>query len=310
MTDTVLTVTDARKRFGETEALSGARISLQRGEWLGLLGPNGAGKTTLVRAIAGRVQLDVGEITLLGRSLFEPADAAVARRGLGVVPQEIALYSRLSAEENLRAWGRLCGVSGRGLDERIDWALEWTGLVERRKTLVEGFSGGMKRRLNIACGVLHEPEVILLDEPTVGVDPQSRARIWDMLKELQQRGATLLLTTHQLDEAQEVCERITIVDGGKTIASGTFPELVEQTLGRGRRVLFTLEHPVATLTDFEPASKGRSRVWSRTVDDLAADLPSCLETLEREGHTVVDVEVVRPNLQAVFLHLTGKELRE
>ena len=308
--DAVLTVTDARKRFGETEALRGAKISLARGEWLGLLGPNGAGKTTLVRAIAGRVQLDVGEITLLGRSLFEPADARAARRRLGVVPQEIALYTRLTAEENLRAWGRFGGVSGKELDERIEWSLDWTGLADRRKQLVEGFSGGMKRRLNIACGVLHEPEVILLDEPTVGVDPQSRARIWEMLKELQQRGATLLLTTHQLDEAQEVCERITIVDGGKTIASGTFPELVEQTLGRGRRVLFTLEHPVSSLGGFDPTSAGSSAVWSRNVDVLATDLPSCLESLERMGHVVVDVEVNRPSLQAVFLHLTGKELRE
>ena len=333
MTSSVLTITSAQKRFGETEALRGAQLDLARGEWLGLLGPNGAGKTTLVRAVAGRVRLDRGEITLLGQTLANNgADTAAARSKLGVVPQDIALYPRLTARENLWAWGRLHGVDRSALSERVAWALEWTGLSERGKQLVETFSGGMKRRLNIACGVLHRPEVILLDEPTVGVDPQSRVRIWEMLRQLQQDGASLLLTTHQLDEAQQVCERIVIVDHGDTIAAGTFDELVEQTLGRGRRVAFQLADPPGEIPEgFSAGAEGagsaehvvssnsklggspaigNDRYVSCLIEDIAIELPNRLTRLADAGHVVMDVEVTAPSLQAVFIHLTGRELRE
>ncbi|NJL27997.1 MAG: ABC transporter ATP-binding protein [Thermoanaerobaculia bacterium] len=171
----VLEVTDAARRYGEVAALCGVDLQLERGEWLGLLGPNGAGKTTLVRAIAGRVRLDRGEIALFGQRL-------------GVVPQEIALYPALTARENLVTFGSLHGLGRRELTLRIAWALAWTGLAERADEPVRGFSGGMKRRLNIAASVLHRPDVLLLDEPTVGVDPQSRERIWQMLAELRRGG--------------------------------------------------------------------------------------------------------------------------
>src|SRR5262245_9090493 len=179
---TGLSISGAAKRFGGTQALDGAGLSLFRGELLALLGPNGAGKTTLVRSIAGRVRLDAGEITLLGERLAGPGGAARLR--LGVVPQEIALYDLLTARENLYAVGTSHGVPRPELAERVAWALEWTGLADRSREPVKRFSGGMKRRLNIACGVLHRPEVVLLDEPTVGVDPQSRERIWEMLGRL------------------------------------------------------------------------------------------------------------------------------
>src|SRR5207302_3936543 len=196
---------------------------------------------TLVGAVAGRVRLDRGEIELLGRKLD---GANGARRALGVVPQEIAVYPLLTARENLEVFGRFHGLSGTRLQEQVSNALHWTGLADRAREPIKGFSGGMKRRLNIACGVLHQPEVVLLDEPTVGVDPQSRERIWEMLDRLKQAGTSLVLTTHQLDEAQTRGDRIVIIDRGKTIAAGTFRELVEQTVGSRRQVTLTLDRPM------------------------------------------------------------------
>ena len=212
----VLTVINARKKFGSVVALDGASFELRQGELLALLGPNGAGKTTLIRAIAGRVRLDGGEIRLFDRI----ADGRRTPPELGIVPQEIALYPLLTARENLDVFGRLHGLSGADLAKQVDWALEQTGLADRAGEPVKQFSGGMRRRLNIACGVLHRPRIVLLDEPTVGVDPQSRDRIYDMLADLAQSGVSLLLTTHHLEEAEARCSRTVIIDHGKVIAAG------------------------------------------------------------------------------------------
>ena len=302
-----LRVVDAHKRFGETQALDGANLELRKGEWLGLLGPNGAGKTTLVRALAGRVALDQGTLEMSGEDLSgERGD--VVRAKLGVVPQEVALFDTLSARENLSAWARLAGLAPRRVKERVQWALEWTGLAERADDRTEGFSGGMKRRLNLACGVLHDPEVVLLDEPTVGVDPQSRERIWEMLQELNRQGTSLLLTTHQLDEAQEVCQRITIVDRGKDIASGSFEDLVRETLGQARRIEIVLAEPVDSLP--EGVNRLAPNRLEARIHNLARDLPRLLEACASAGASVENLEVVQPTLQNVFLHLTGRELRE
>jgi ABC-2 type transport system ATP-binding protein len=215
MSDIVLSATGVCKSFGKTVALDGAGLELRRGEHLALLGPNGAGKTTLVRCMAGRVKPSAGDITLLGQSIHDSAAASRLAGAMGVVPQDLAVYPTLTAKENLQAFGTFNGVSKGELDDRIAWALTWTGLEKRADDLSQTFSGGMKRRLNIACGVLHDPEIVLLDEPTVGVDPQSRQRIWEMLERSASRGVSLLLTTHQLDEAQQVCDRIVIIDHGK-----------------------------------------------------------------------------------------------
>ena len=301
----VLRVRDAVKSFGSIQALKGASLELEQGELLALLGPNGAGKTTLIRAVTGRVELERGTIELFGTSL-SPAE----RRGhLGVVPQEIALYPLLTARENLEAFARLHGVPGRELRDRLDWALAWTGLGDRAREPVKRFSGGMKRRLNIACGVLHRPRVVLLDEPTVGVDPQSRERIYEMLGELRRAGASLLLTTHQLDEAESRCDRIAILDRGALVASGSLAELVAGTVGNDRRVVLALDPPaLGALDGFELESGGR-RAAAR-VRDVGAELPALLNRVERAGHRVEDVEVHRQGLHEVFLHLTGKDLRE
>jgi ABC-2 type transport system ATP-binding protein len=302
---TVLRVDGAHRAFGATRALDGVSLELRQGELLGLLGPNGAGKTTLVRALAGRLRLDGGTIELFGRRL-SPTDA---RDGLGVVPQEIALYPLLGARENLEVFGSFNGLRGAALRERVAWALDWTGLAERSREPIRRFSGGMRRRLNIACGVLHRPRVILLDEPTVGVDPQSRERIYEMLDRLRGEGASLLLTTHQLDEAEARCERIVVVDHGRVIAAGTLAELVRDTVGAERTVTLKLDRPSTTplagMTD-----AGGGTLWRGAVRDVDADLADLFERVRAAGAAVEDLEVRKPTLQAVFLHLTGRELRE
>ncbi len=314
--DTVLSVRDARKTFGSaqtpTVALDGAAMHLNQGEWLALLGPNGAGKTTLIRAIAGRVQLDGGSINILGKTInrAEPAAARETRMQLGIVPQDLALYPLLTAAENMLAFGSLHGVPKSELKDRVRWALEWTGLADRSKSLSKTFSGGMKRRLNIACGILHRPKVVLLDEPTVGVDPQSRERIWAMLAQLRDEGASLLLTTHQLDEAQQICDRITIIDHGRTIADGTMDELVSKTVGKGRRVTLTLDRPPAeAIANGMTVGEG-GRSVACTIDDVARELPALLERFAAGGVRIEDVHIERPSLHAVFIALTGRELRE
>ena len=303
----VLEVSRAFKKFGEVQALAGADVTLRQGELLGLLGPNGAGKTTLVRSVAGRVRLDAGTIALFGEKLA-PGDTALRKR-LGVVPQEIALYPRLTARENLEVFGRFNGLMAADLRARVEQALAWTGLADRAREPTERFSGGMKRRLNIACGVLHRPDIILLDEPTVGVDPQSRARIWEMLDRLRSEGRSLVLTTHQLDEAQTRCDRVTIIDHGRTIAEGTFMELVARTIGAKREVTLVLDQPLpAGLPEQGAAADGR--VLRLQVTDVARELPPLLERVRQVSRQIEDVEIKSPSLQAVFLHLTGRELRE
>jgi ABC-2 type transport system ATP-binding protein len=306
----VLTVASARKRYGSVEALSGASLELREGELLGLLGPNGAGKTTLIRAIAGRLALDAGEIRVFGRKVA----AGLTPAELGIVPQELAVYPLLTARENLEAFGRLQGLSAAMLEERVAWALDRTGLADRAAEPVKRFSGGMRRRLNIGCGILHRPRIVLLDEPTVGVDPQSRDRIYDVLAELARDGVSLLLTTHHLEEAEARCARTVIIDHGRVIASGTLSELVDQTVGRHRLVTLRLDAPLGdgALASFgslqtDPAD---SRFVRARMDDVALGLPPLLERIRAAGRSVDDVDVRGPSLQSVFIHLTGRELRE
>jgi len=307
-TDVPLRVEGARKRYGTTEALGGASLEVRQGELLGLLGPNGAGKTTLIRAIAGRLKLDEGTVHLFGRTL-ERADP---RPEIGVVPQELAIYGKLSARENLEVFGRLYGVSGPALKTRVDWALTWSDLKDRAREPVLRFSGGMKRRLNIACGLLHSPSIVLLDEPTVGVDPQSRERIYGMLSALQASGVSVVLTTHHLEEAEQRCQRIVIIDKGRIVAAGSPAELVRSTLGEARVVTIVLN---AAWRDDEPAPDGARfgadrRMLQAEASDLGRQLPQLFDAIARSGRTVVDVKMSGATLHEVFIALTGRELRE
>jgi ABC-2 type transport system ATP-binding protein len=303
----VLRVSNATKSFGKVKALEGASFDLGEGELLALLGPNGAGKTTLIRAITGRVRLDGGDVRLFDR----PVAGGSTPADVGVVPQEVALYPLLTARENLQAFGRLQGLSGRVLTDRVNWVLERTGLADRAAEPIKQFSGGMRRRLNIACGIVHQPRIVLLDEPTVGVDPQSRDRIYDVLADLRSAGVSLLLTTHHLEEAEARCSRTVIIDHGKVIASGTLPELVDRTVGRHRLVTIRVDAPLsaehAGSIEIDPADSRLGRV---RLIDVGAELPPLLDRLRQAGRSVEDLDVRGPSLQAVFIHLTGRELRE
>jgi ABC-2 type transport system ATP-binding protein len=300
-----LEVTDLRKAYAGHEALQGVSFAVRAGERIALLGPNGAGKTTLIRCISGRIEVSAGEIKLFGKKLGQPNAAAQ----LGVVPQELAIYPDLSARENLECFARLHGLRGRKLHDRVDWALDWIGLQDRAGDLTAKFSGGMKRRVNIACGVMHQPGLLLLDEPTVGVDPQSRQRIFDMLDELNRLGTTILLTTHHLDEAQERSDRIVIIDHGQVIAQGRIEQLLEQTVGKKKRVSLDVEGTVGKL----PAGLTLHTSTGRIVgacENLADELPAWMEGLASSGVRIKNLELQTPNLHHVFLHLTGRELRE
>ena len=304
-----LEVRNLSKSFGARRALDGVSLDLAPGEILGLLGPNGAGKTTLVRSVAGRVRPEGGTLRILG---FEPADDR-ARALRGWVPQEIALYPLLSPRENLWTFGRYQGLTGAALDAGIRTSLDWIGLADRADEKTDKLSGGMKRRLNIAAGTIHDPRVLLLDEPTVGVDPQSRERIYAMIAELKGRGVSLLYTTHYMEEAERLCDRIAIIDNGKIIASGTKDELVKKTLGT--REALTIDAGAA----IPAALKARLVQRGATVDGMkmqlsvenpAEQIRELLGLFHSDGVPVRDLTLKSATLEQVFLQLTGRELRE
>jgi ABC-2 type transport system ATP-binding protein len=300
---------DLTKTFSGRRALDGVTLSLASGEILGLLGPNGAGKTTFVRSVVARVRPDAGTLFLFG---FPPDDpGAAARRGW--VPQEIALYPLLSARENLESFGRYQGLSGRQLSEAAERSLAWAALTERADERTDRLSGGMKRRLNIAVGTIHRPQLLLLDEPTAGVDPQSRERIFTMIGELRAEGVSILYTTHYMEEAERLCDRIAIIDHGRIIAEGTRDALVRSTLGRSRTLSVVSDRPLPESLRRRLAERGatmRPDGASVPVDEPAREVPEILELFSREGAPVADLQLKAASLESVFLHLTGRELRE
>jgi ABC-2 type transport system ATP-binding protein len=306
-TQAALEVTSLVKRFGDLTAVNDVSVTVRAGECLGLLGPNGAGKSTVIRSIVGRVIPDGGRVTVFGAE----AGSTAARMALGWVPQELAIYGRISCRENLSSFGRYYGLKGKALHETVAWCLKWAALEDRQNEVAKSLSGGMKRRLNMAAGMMHRPKLMLFDEPTVGVDPQSRNRIFEMIEALRDEGMAIIYTTHYMEEAERLCDRIAIIDHGRIIAEGTKDELVEGAFGRCSQVLARF----AGEPDAIEAWAGRhgGHATDSTAEftiEQAAEIAPLLDDATKAGLELVDVWLRKPNLESVFLHLTGRELRD
>ena len=300
-------VTNLVKRFGALTALDGVSLRLPEGQCLGLLGPNGAGKSTLIRGIVGRVIPNSGHIRIFGAD----ASSRAARQALGWIPQEIAIYPRLTCRENLIALGKYQGLSGTRLAEQVKWCLQWAALEDRAGHPARDLSGGMKRRLNMAAGIIHSPRVVLMDEPTVGVDPQSRNRIFEMIEALRDGGASILYTTHYMEEAERLCDRIAIIDHGRIIAEGTNEELVRGAFGTRTGVTARFSGNAEAIASWVAQRGGRMNEGAAQFTiDRPADVAPLLEEASARSFGVEDVSLRRPNLESVFLHLTGRELRD
>ncbi|CAN5854290.1 linearmycin resistance ATP-binding protein LnrL [soil metagenome] len=309
----VLTCTGLAKRYGERQAVDGVGFEIAPGEAYGLLGPNGAGKTTTISMLCGLLDRDAGDVVVAGRPL-DGSDPGV-KRAIGYVPQDIALYPELTGQENLAFFGRLYGLSGGKLRQRVAAGLELAGLTDRGGDRVDGFSGGMKRRLNIAAGLLHEPRLLVLDEPTVGVDPQSRNAILDSVAALREGGTAVLYTSHYMEEVERLCDRVGIIDEGRLIAEGTRRELVDQ-VGQADRVELTTDGDAEALAAACRSLEGVSdaQVVSGGVRLVALRgrslLPALVSAADRAGAPLSSIDVAEPDLESVFLHLTGKALRD
>ena len=311
--ETAIHIQDVRKHFGDLQAVCGVSLDVPAGEIFSLLGPNGAGKSTLISMLAGLLVPTDGDATIMGHSIrTEPESAKAA---LGVVPQDIALYPDLSARENLIFWGKMYGLRGAALQARVDEVLEIIGLADRQKDRIAKYSGGMKRRVNIGVALLHKPPVVIMDEPTVGIDPQSRRHILDNVKELNGQGMTVLYTTHYMEEAAELSHHIAIMDMGKIIAHGTHDELI-RLVGEQTRIDLTLNAEAGRVLAAWQAADGVSRVDATDgkvtvlVDDSNRVLPRLFDAASRAGVRITSVDIREPNLEAVFLHLTGRALRD
>jgi ABC-2 type transport system ATP-binding protein len=299
------------KSFGDLVAVDGVSFSIGEGETFGLLGPNGAGKTTSISMVAGLLERDGGTVEVAG-SRISPRSTE-GKAAIGLVPQDLAIYPDLTARENLRFFARLYGLDSGAMTARVDEVLEVIGLSDRADDLTKEFSGGMKRRLNIGIGLLHTPRLLILDEPTVGVDPQSRNAILESVEHLSAEGMAVLYTTHYMEEAERLCDRVAIIDEGRIKAEGTRRELVS-LVGQKDRVSITgdmsgCERAVEGVNGVSEVS-ATERTLDILVDDAGSLLPELLARVTGAGGNITGVEVVEPNLEAVFLHLTGKALRD
>ena len=302
-----------RKTFGDRVAVDDVGFAIAAGETYGLLGPNGAGKTTTISMICGLLTRDSGRVTLQGREL--DTTTIDVKAAIGFVPQEVAIYPDLSARENLRFFGKLYDLSGRELDARIDRVLETIGLADRGDERTDAFSGGMKRRLNIGLGMLNDPVLLVLDEPTVGVDPQSRNAILDSVEALASEGMAVLYTTHYMEEAERLCDRVGILDEGSVKAEGTRRELIS-LVGEHDRLrigahgdLVAAAAAAAGVPGVEEAAP-RDGGLDLLARDARASLADIVRAVDETGAGITSMEVREPNLEAVFLHLTGRALRD
>lgn len=306
-------VLNLHKSFGENHAVQGVSFNVTQGEIFSLLGPNGAGKTTTISMLSCLLRPDDGDARIMGHSIR--SDAMGVKSVLGVVPQEIALYEDLTARENLSFWGKMYGLRGAALKKRVDEVLEVIGLLDRANERVGKYSGGMKRRVNIGVALLHKPKVIYMDEPTVGIDPQSRRSILDSVIALKDQGMTVLYTTHYMEEAQELSNHVAIMDHGRMIASGTHDELVK-LVGGQTRIDLTLLMDDGKAVEAWRGTDGVTRVTTENgtitvlVEDSNLVLPKLFEAATKQSARITSVDIREPNLEAVFLHLTGRALRD
>ena len=306
-------VQNLRKSFGDNHAVQGLSFEVAEGEIFSLLGPNGAGKTTTISMLSCLLRPDDGDARIMGHSLR--TDDMGVKSVLGVVPQEIALYEDLTARENLTFWGKMYGLRGSALKSRVTEVLDVIGLSDRANDRVGKYSGGMKRRVNIGVALLHKPKVIYMDEPTVGIDPQSRRNILDSVVELKKQGMTVLYTTHYMEEAQELSDHIGIMDHGKMISCGTNDELVK-LVGEQTRIDLTVNvEPGKILENWKSiAGVAHLTVEEEKISVLVVDsnevLPRLFEAAARLPARITSVDIREPNLEAVFLHLTGRALRD
>ena len=313
MTTRAIEVKNLHKAFGQLKAVEGVSFNVEKGEIFSLLGPNGAGKTTILSMLSCLLRPDEGDALVMGHSIQK--DQMGVKSTLGVVPQDIALYEDMSARENLVFWARMYGLRGEVLKTRVDEVLEVIGLTDRAKDRVDKYSGGMKRRVNIGVALLHKPKVIYMDEPTVGIDPQSRRNILDSVVALKNQGMTVLYTTHYMEEAQELSDHIAIMDHGRIIASGTNQELVK-IVGELDRITVTLNAEPGRVIDAWKSVKGVKQVTAENgslailADDSNRVLPRLFETAAAGSVRILTVAIQEPNLESVFLHLTGRALRD
>lgn len=308
----MLRIEHLSKTFDTIKAVDDITLEVQKGEIFGLLGPNGAGKTTAISMIAGLLKPDSGKIVVDSMDL--ESNLRNIKKIMGVVPQDMAFYEELSAKENLLFWGKLQGVKGKILGARIDSYLKVTGLLGRERDLLKKYSGGMKRRINLIIGLIHQPKLLLLDEPTIGIDIQTRLNIYSLIKEASSQGTTILYTTHNLQEAEELCHRIAIMDHGKILAVGTLEELI-QIVGEKDIIIvkgkFSMDQGrdiTALFKDATVLSLKEGKIMLSL--EASKKMPLLLEEFFKQGIGIDDVAIKQPNLESVFLKLTGRELRE
>ncbi len=312
----IVNIKDLKKTFGDLTAVDGISITIEPGEIHGILGPNGAGKSTTIGCITGLLPFDSGSVT------YEDVQSVGKwKRNIGYIPQDLAIYPDLSAEENVRFFCSLYGFKGSELKKKTEEALDFVGLLEVKRKKASEFSGGMKRRLNMACGIVHSPKLIIMDEPTVGIDPQSRNRILENVKALNKKGATILYTTHYMPEVEEICSRITVIDHGKVIASGTKEDILDK-MGKDREIDVTFADAEG-LSGFE-AELQKIKSVRRYSTCFENDTPTCkifysddqtlMENVIRlaadKQLTITNIGSLEPSLEEIFLTLTGKELRD
>ncbi len=301
---------EVSKSYDQIKALNKVSFSVESGDFFGFLGPNGAGKSTTLNILSTLLKADEGEIIIDGVNIKD--DASQIKRKIGFVPQEISLYEELSALDNLTFWGGLYGVSGKDLSDRIDDALNMAGLWDRRKDAIKSYSGGMKRRINIIGSILHDPKILLLDEPTVGIDPQSRNRIFELIEGLNHSGFTIVYTTHYMEEVERLCDKIAILDNGEIVASGTLAEL-KQMGKKGELLQLEVSHlPVklqsVLIQKYDLSIDGTQLEvkYSKLTDDIS----SLFAFLKENNVSVNNLKTMQPNLESIFLELTGKNLRD